>query len=155
EMVDDLASGHIELKPQNLDERTFFPRFKRPPNGSVLSWESNADQIDRLARSLDFGIYPNPMGLPRLTVGQEFVLVRSLEVTDTTSSAPAGTITNITSDGISVSTATLDIVLRKVQSVDGLTFSLREFAERYGLHPGGRFEKLDCALLERLAAVNN
>jgi methionyl-tRNA formyltransferase len=46
ELVDDLASGQVSPIKQNLEERTFFSYYKRPPAGCVLSLNGRAADID-------------------------------------------------------------------------------------------------------------
>src|SRR5579885_3463835 len=58
ELTDDLAADRVSARKQNLSERTFFPRSKRPSPGCTLSWNRSAREISALARALDFGYYP-------------------------------------------------------------------------------------------------
>ena len=154
QLIDELAAGGVHATKQNLEDRTFFPRFKRPLRAGVLSWNDEATVIDALVRSLDFGPYPNPMGLPKLLLGTEYVLVRDLDITNDKSSAPAGTITNIGNSGVKVATTTVDVILRKLQTIDGKDLSVSKFVAGYGLQERQRFDELDRALAERISNRN-
>jgi polyketide synthase PksN len=38
ELIDDIAYDRVSARKQDLDERTFFSRDKRPSSGCILSW---------------------------------------------------------------------------------------------------------------------
>ncbi len=59
ELVDDLEAGTAAEMPQNLSQRTYYGRYRRPERGCLISWNSTAEEIDAFVRSLDFGPYPN------------------------------------------------------------------------------------------------
>ncbi len=80
ELVDDLASGRVQAIPQDLSQRTYFPRWKRPHANCTIDWTSSALQIDRLALALDYGSYSNPLGMPKLYLGSRAVVAKSAEV---------------------------------------------------------------------------
>ena len=96
ELIDGLLCGRVSARKQNLGERTFFPRYKRPPVGCVLSWNRCAHYIDAFIRALDFGPYPNRLGLPKLAVWGDFIIV-------------LGTVANIDHGSIRISTASWEI----------------------------------------------
>src|SRR5260370_14468162 len=59
ELIDDLSRGHLSVRKQNLAERTFFPRSRRPSPACILSWNRSAREVSAFVRALDFGSYPN------------------------------------------------------------------------------------------------
>lgn len=154
ELVDDLARGQVNPTKQRLEERTFYPRYKRPAAACVFSWDGDAEDIDALIRALEFGTYPNPLGLAKFRVGDDFIVVRRAEVTAVRSAAPAGTITAIHADALTVATGTRDIALRRLQTVDGRDLAIPEFVERFGLSEGYRLEALGAQDAERATTLN-
>jgi methionyl-tRNA formyltransferase len=80
ELIDELSSGQALVRKQNLDERTYFGRYKRPPAGGVLSFNCCAHDIDAFVRALDFGSYPNPLGRAKLVIENNSIVVSKLEV---------------------------------------------------------------------------
>jgi amino acid adenylation domain-containing protein len=154
ELIDELAEDRAGARKQNLGERTFYPRYKRPAAGAVISWTNAAEDISALVRALDFNQYPNPLGLAKFPVGQEFILLREMAVTETSSKSPPGTIIAMDAHGITVSTSTHDVVLRTLQTIDGKSLSIPEFISRFGLGVGHRFPDLEATIAERLAVWN-
>ena len=58
ELIDDIACGRASARKQNLNERTYFSRDKRPSPGCILSWNRSARDLGAFVRALDFGPYP-------------------------------------------------------------------------------------------------
>jgi amino acid adenylation domain-containing protein len=154
DLVRDLEGGRVSAAEQNLDDRTFYPRFKRPEAACVFRWHQDAEAIAALVRGLDFGPYPNPLGLGKIAVGGDFVLVREVRVATAASHEPPGTVTTVGSDTVKVSTGTRDLELRGLQSIDGGRLPIGEFVEKYDLSPGRRLPELDGDTVERLTAFH-
>jgi len=65
-LLEDLAAGRLSPRPQDPTARSYFPRLRRPPAASVLSWDRPAEELDALGRALSFGSESNPLGLPKI-----------------------------------------------------------------------------------------
>lgn len=150
ELVDELAEGRSQAIAQNLAERTYFPLYQRPAAGGVLDWQHSAAAIAALVRALDFGPYPNPLGLPKIALNDEFVLVSQAEILAEPSPTVPGTILTLSPDSLTVSTATQPVVLKKFLSLDGLPLPATKIATRYNLHPGQQLPQLDAETTQRL-----
>jgi amino acid adenylation domain-containing protein/non-ribosomal peptide synthase protein (TIGR01720 family) len=152
-LADDLAAGRARPQPQNLAERSFFSRGKRPLAGCALSWDADAETLSALARALQFGPYPNPLGLPKIALGAEFVAVTALDVLDARADQPPGTLIAIGDDTLIVATATYDVALHGLLTIDGQSLPAATLAARLGLRVGDRLGALDAARAERLTAL--
>jgi amino acid adenylation domain-containing protein/non-ribosomal peptide synthase protein (TIGR01720 family) len=152
-LIDDLAAGQAHPLPQNLAERTFFPRAKRPVGGCTLSWEATAEFLAALVRALQFGPYPNPIGLPKIAFGAQFVAVTALDVLDSRAGRPPGTIVSIGDDALIVATATCDVALRELLMIDGQPLPIATLAARFGLRVGDQLPALDAERADRLTAL--
>jgi amino acid adenylation domain-containing protein len=150
ELIDDLENDRVTPRHQDMSERVYFPFYERPRAGCVLSWRQDAQDIDAFVRALQFGPYPNPLGLPKLAMGKHFLIVPKLDVLDSSSNALAGTITSITDDAITISSSTRQVLLRKLLTIDGEPLPVLEAAARFGLHEGYRLEDLDQEVADRL-----
>ncbi|MFN8455666.1 MAG: hypothetical protein U0401_13535 [Anaerolineae bacterium] len=89
EPVDELAEERNQPIPQNLANRAIFSLHQRPAAGGMLNWQNSAATLDALVRALDFGPYPNPLGLPKMALPDEFVLVSHRRLWRAASAAPA------------------------------------------------------------------
>ncbi len=154
ELVDDLACDRASFLPQNLEERTYFSLNKRPPSGCVIAWDQGAEDIAAFMRALEFGPYPNRLGLPKLAIGKDLIVVSSLEVLESLVDALPGTIVAVTNDALTVSTRTNHVALREFLTVDGQPLAVPEAVARFGLDRGARFEDLDQDLADRLTVAN-
>jgi amino acid adenylation domain-containing protein len=154
ELVDELATGRVQEREQSLLERTFIPRYERPPAQAVIRWDDGAQAIDALVRALDFGTYPNPLALAKVLVGDEMLTVRRASAVACASEAPAGTVRSIGERTITVASGSGDVVLEELSSLDGEPCSVVELVRRHGLHPGIRLEGLDPETRERISGTN-
>jgi methionyl-tRNA formyltransferase len=150
QLIDELSAGKAVAISQNLNNRTYFPPAKRPSVGSLLSFNRCAYELDALVRALDFGTYPNPLGLAKLAIGSDFIVVSRLEVLDEFSQASPGTITGIETDFLKVSTSSYEIVLRELQTLGGKHLSIPDLVKRFGLQVGYRFQNIDLELAKRI-----
>jgi methionyl-tRNA formyltransferase len=133
QLIDDLSGGKAVTVKQNLNERTYFPPSKRPSSGGLLSFNRCAYELDALVRALDFGQYPNPLGLAKLAIGSDFIVVSRLEVLDEFSQASPGTITGIETDFLKVSTSSYEIALRELQTLEVKPLSIPDLVKRFHL----------------------
>ncbi len=154
ELIDDLTYDRVSARKQNLNERSFFPLSKRPPSGCLLSWNRSARDIDAFVRALDFGPYPNPMGLPKLAIGRDFIIVSEIEVLNSMSTAAPGTVTHIDASCVRVATRDDEIALRKLLTIDGQPLPMADFVAKFGLYKGYQFKELDQEVAARITAYN-
>ena len=154
QLIGELKSETVLPQKQNLENRSFFPRFKRPLNGSVISWDLHASEISALVRALNFGHHPNPLGAAKMLVGDEFYIVRELEILDSVSKNPAGTISKIEADNLQISTADREIILRAILRLNSSPIAVSDLAEKFDLSVGARLPELDVQTAQKLDALN-
>ena len=154
ELIDDLAYGNVESKAQDLRERTFFPSYLQPTHGCVLDWFLPSDQLDSLVRSLDFGNYPNPLGMPKIYIDGEFVIITKLKILDSKSEELPGTILAIDDKYIQVATSEFDVAIGGFRQINGYPLRVRDFFECFKLQRGFQFPKLDPEFGGQIAAIN-
>ncbi|MGK7872420.1 MAG: amino acid adenylation domain-containing protein [Xenococcaceae cyanobacterium] len=143
QLIDDLSSGQALGSKSTLDERTYFPRSKRLSAGGVLLFNRCAHDIDANLRALDFGPYPNPLGLMKLVIGSDLLIVPKLDVTNSVSKSPPGTVTTIEPNLLKVSTTSYDVALYQVITIDGQTLSIPDLVARFGLKIGYQFQDIE------------
>lgn len=136
ELVEDLSLGRLSRREQALEQRTFFPRFKRPPAGGVITWCSPSEDISALVRALSFGNHPNPLGTAKMTVEGQFFAVSEAGVSESGTGTAPGTINEIGPDFLKISTLDMDIILRQVSCLTGRRVSIDDLVARFGLHEG-------------------
>ncbi|HEY9830739.1 MAG TPA: amino acid adenylation domain-containing protein [Stenomitos sp.] len=150
QLIDELSSGQVLVSKQNLDERTYFPRYKRPRAGGVFSFNRCAHDIDAFVRALNFGPYPNSLGLAKLVIGSSSLIVSKLEVLDDQPKFPPGTVTAIEPSFLKVSTANYSVALHQVLTSDGQELSIPDVVARFGLQVGYRFKDIEPDMVRRI-----
>jgi len=153
ELILGLAQGAIAPLKQDLLERTYFPYYLRPAAGCVVSWNRPAWDLDAFVRALDFGSYPNPLGLAKIAVKDELVLVAQVQVLETASRKAPGTIVNITADSLSVATLDRNLAISRLLEVDGSKLSVSDFVARFNLREGDRLEEIESHTSNRITEM--
>jgi natural product biosynthesis luciferase-like monooxygenase protein len=153
ELILGLAQGAIAPLKQDLLERTYFPYYLRPAAGCIVSWNRPARDLDAFVRALDFGSYPNPLGLAKIAVKDELVLLSQIRVLETVSRKAPGTVLSITTDSLSVATLDCDLAISRLLDVDGRTLSISDFVARFNLREGDRLEEIESHNSDRITKM--
>jgi len=154
ELIAELAEGRATPVAQDPSRRTYRGRLDRPPGAGVVSWRRSAEELDAAVRACDFGPQPNGFGTVKVAVGGELVVVREAEVGEAASTAPAGTVVDLSDEGVTVATASRDLRLRRLATLAGAPLAPAEVAARWGVGRGGRLPELDPERADRLAAAH-
>ncbi|MEZ0109039.1 methionyl-tRNA formyltransferase [Catenulispora sp. EB89] len=94
-LVTGLESGDITPRKQDLSQRSYFARKDTLPHGGIVSWDSEAAQIERACRAADHGPFVNRLGVPKIVVGEHVFVLRRAAVVD----RPKGAIGTVEVDG--------------------------------------------------------
>mgnify|MGYP004701088783 CR=1 FL=1 len=146
ELVEELAAGRTNLRAQDLSERSYIPRYRRPSGFCSLDWTLPAKTLDALFRALDLGPYPNPFALPKFWDGQEFQYFGALEVLPDPAGEP-GEFEALPDGGLRVGTATSGVLIREPRRLSGEPFRPPRSS--------GRFPALDAELRDRLTQMHS
>lgn len=155
ELINELSEERINPKTQNLEERTYFSRSKTQKAGFIFSWNRCALEIDAFVRALDFGSYRNPLGTAKFLLENELIIVSKLEVLGSLSEFPPGTITAIEPTFIKVCTASYEVALHQVLTIDGQNLSIPELVARFRLHKGYQFRDIAPELAKDIETLDS
>ncbi|MDL2407573.1 AMP-binding protein, partial [Rhizobium calliandrae] len=107
ELLEGLINGGLKAEPQKLQNRSYFPKCRRPEAAGCIRWDQSAQALAALVRGLDFGpYYFNPLCSPKVLLANDAVKVRRLEVSTPRSGLPSGSLLEIHHDHWRVATAT-------------------------------------------------
>ncbi|MCK1428307.1 amino acid adenylation domain-containing protein, partial [Bradyrhizobium sp. 87] len=136
ELLTGLANGELSVRPQAVVERSDFPRSRPPDAAGCMRWNRAAENLSAMMRALDFGPYhSNPLCLSKALVGDDVVVVRSLEVSARRTGCPAGTLVEIHPSHWRVATDTEDVDV-SFGSADGNALDARVLARDFDLDVG-------------------
>jgi len=145
DLVDELVTNRVQRVPQDINNRSYYKRWQRPPVACIIDWKMPAIEIDHLFRGLDFGPYKNPMGLPKIYLNDRVMIVKGYEILETEQQAEPGTILDITSESINVATATKVIKLSDFYTPQVEPQSPQKYFKEKGLSVGDVLPKLSDA----------
>lgn len=154
-LLKELETDSLTPLQQNLADRSYFGKFKRPDNGAIINWQNSAQDIEALVRAMDFGDYPNPIASPKLLFsGQPYIVTRA-KAGEEQSDCVAGTVLSFEESGIKVATGDGVINLNQFRHLNGKVISAGELANQLQLAKGMQFDSLDQPLLQQLDAINS
>ena len=118
EVLSKLETGLLERTAQDLSQRTYFAKDKRPAHMGLIDAAQSATDLSALVRGLDFGDYWNPLGTAKLGLTDGIYCFRRLEILPGTD-VPAGEITAVETDRVTIGTATNAITLAGFSGLGG------------------------------------
>jgi natural product biosynthesis luciferase-like monooxygenase protein len=149
-----VGAGDFSGREQDLTGRNYFGRWARPAMSAVIDWQSTAEQISALVRALDFGAQANPLTLPKLFLGDAFLAVGSVAISDQTSGLAAGTVVGAEQGQLQVATKSADVVLSGLTHLDGASIAFDDVVRRYGLGVGAALPALSASAAERVTEAS-
>jgi polyketide synthase PksN len=155
ELLDELAANSYALTFQDLNRRTYYGKYKRPPVGCVLSWKSSAEEMEAIVRALQFGKYQNQLGLAKLAVAEEYIIVDHIRVMRNKSNLKPGTIVDITELSFKVATVSNDIEISSVMSINGAPLPVADCIKKYNLKLGDSLVEMDSETGTRITLLHD
>ena len=155
ELLDELTDNCETLSIQNLEERTYYGKYKRPPVGGVLSWCLSAEEMNAFARALDFGFSHNPLGTPKLAAGSTYFMVPRIQVLPSVSVDLPGTLVGCDDNSLTLATTSHDICIDRFIAPDSTSLSAGDFLDRYKMNKGFRFIDPDPETAGRITELSN
>jgi polyketide synthase PksN len=155
ELLDELAADSYALTFQDLNRRTYYGKYKRPPVGCVLSWKSSAEEMDAIVRALQFGKYQNKLGIAKLAVADEYIIVDHIRVTRNKSDLKPGTIVDITELNFKVATVSNDIEISSVMLINGAPLPVADCIKKYNLKLGDSLVEMDSEIGTRITLLHD
>ena len=119
ELLVELEAGTITRLAQDTTKRTYFSRSRRPTPDCVIPFDWTADRIAAFFRALDFGSQPNPIGYPKIAFNDKRYIVGRMEICAERSGAQAETILELNDSFVRVATASADLKLSDLKTLDG------------------------------------
>ena len=151
ELAQQIVDGTATPESQNLSQQTYYGRERRPLAGGLIDWSQTGAQINALSRALSFNGYDNPLALPKIYLAaQGLVLSPIVELGETRSDKPMGSLVSVTPTGLTISTAGRDVQIPKLIDLDGTAMTPSEFLNRFELKIGDVLPVLDVVEKEAL-----
>ncbi|MCP4904776.1 MAG: LLM class flavin-dependent oxidoreductase [bacterium] len=105
ELVAQIGVGTATGRAQNLDDRSYFARHRRPAAAAVLDWRCPAVELAQWVRAMDFGHYENAFASARLLHQGSLRLVRTARAEEISEGVEPGRILTLDDGGMLVACA--------------------------------------------------
>jgi natural product biosynthesis luciferase-like monooxygenase protein len=123
-VIEQLESGAPQRRAQDLTQRSYFARAKRPAAAGRLDFNRAGKELAALVRSLDFAAYQNPLTCPKIDIAGRVVLVGSARLVASMSDAAPGTVLECDRHGLVVATGAGVLRLDGLRDSGGQPLSL-------------------------------
>ncbi|MFI5621609.1 amino acid adenylation domain-containing protein, partial [Streptomyces sp. NPDC051567] len=131
-------------------ERRFYRRSDRMASGGIVHAGTSAAEAERISKALDYGSFPNPLGVPALVTELGAVFTQQVRVVPRENRRPGTTVVSVTDSALTLSAPDADLMLSDFTAVDGSTLSGHAAAQRLGITKGAALPPVS---EERLAAI--
>ena len=148
EVVDQIGTGNLAPRRQDLSQRTYYGRDRRPAAAGTLRFDRPAEELSQLWRALDFGPgYANRLVAPKLLTAGGLFHVTAFEVVESGPHlvAAPGTVLAVEATGVLIATADRAVRVDGVLYADGKTL-LRESVVAGDILPLPGADTLDAAV---------
>jgi|GEM_PF-1333719 len=142
-LVAKLSIGQIQLIEQNQSKRSYFARFDKPKNCSIINWNESASTISAQYRALQFEGYLNEVALPKILMGKQCIVPQKLRILPTKSTQLPGTICQLNNQKLIIATADYDVEISAATSMFGKVLDQEDYLSQYQLSPGYRLNLID------------
>ncbi|WP_230989500.1 MupA/Atu3671 family FMN-dependent luciferase-like monooxygenase [Devosia faecipullorum] len=111
-LIERIEAGALEGRSQDLGQRSYYAKAKRPAAAGTLAWHQSAETLLRLVNGLNFGAgYANPLVTPKLRASDGLYRITDFKIEPMMSGAMPGTVLAISSDGVSVATGDASVIV--------------------------------------------
>jgi amino acid adenylation domain-containing protein len=155
DLIQKLEKGSLLGEKQNLRNRSYFSRSQKPSHLGFISWMDSAQDIERLYRALFLGPYPNALATFKIFINNNIFIPSKLEILSSRSQKLPGTITQITEEGINVSTKTQDIRLSHFKNSNDHACFIKDIIKKSEVSVGYTFKNSDEKVLKDLQYLSN
>ncbi|MFT7523207.1 MAG: natural product biosynthesis luciferase-like monooxygenase protein [Candidatus Paceibacteria bacterium] len=118
-MLDKLENGSFETKQQDLSQRSYCARSKRPDAAGLLDFTLSADSLIALVRAMDHGEYWNPICAPKIKLESGLYVIGTAEKAGVATDAEPGIILEIDGDFMVVTTGSAPVRLGRFKDFFG------------------------------------
>ncbi|MEP5729183.1 MAG: MupA/Atu3671 family FMN-dependent luciferase-like monooxygenase [Sulfitobacter sp.] len=122
-----LEAGTLERTSQDLTERSYFAKDKRPAHLGLLDLMQPVATLSALVRGLDFGGYANPLVTAKLALGGQVLRVGALAIVQV-DGAP-GVVLEVETDQITIGGADGAVKLSGLTTLTGEAVDLTAIAQ--------------------------
>lgn len=154
QLIGDLENGKLELRAQDLSNRSYYGRYKTPKDFAILSFEQKSKEIESLVRGLYFDVYPNTIAIPKIVINGEPLAVSHVRCGRASDEQP-GTIVKITREYLEVATIDKNLIIGKLTDLRGREVDLLDLERQGSIGALRQLQRPSAALLDRLASLES
>lgn len=155
ELTDELTKGTLQSQPQQAFQEHYFGLGKKPDQSAILDFSNSDKSLSQLTRAMDYGVYDCPLSYPKLFLGNgNWVSARHLSMENSTADSLAGTVLDISTQGLLIACDQGAVRLSGFYSITGESLCPLKLAKEYALSLDCSLPKAEEAQTHKLNAVD-
>ncbi|MFB9343389.1 MupA/Atu3671 family FMN-dependent luciferase-like monooxygenase [Aminobacter aganoensis] len=115
DMLTAIDERTLAPQPQDLSQRTYYARDRRPAAAGTLRFDRDAQTLSRAARGLDFGSgYANPLARTKVSTDGGLFVVTRFETMEHADGQAAGTVISVSDEGAVIAAADRHVLVQGI-----------------------------------------
>ncbi len=151
ELVEALAAGQEQRRPQDLSARTYFGRRARPDGLAVLDFAQSAAAVARTVRAFDHGGYKNPIAIAKVRCPHGVFVPSGVALLPGRGAAP-GMVTALGDDFVQVACTDGEVQLLRPRCLRGSLLLAKALAQ-LGVVVGGALSLPSRSQIDEITAL--
>ena len=119
ELIDELANQKHKRIKQEPGAGKYYSLYNKPKYNGIITWPCSANEISALYRATNFTDHENKLCLPKLIINNCTYLPKEARVVKNTKRQAPGTIVDLSSGELRVTTVSDDVIFSKISCVTG------------------------------------
>lgn len=153
ELLEELETGKVIPQKQSLKKRSYFSRYKKPFNAGLLTWDQEAEKIERQFRAFSFSHTRNPLCSLKINLVNELVCPHRVQILDQVAQETPGKIIQLKQDGLIIAVKQGYILLSDLTDLKGNRLNIKKLCELKNIHVGTVLENLQKDVLKELKST--
>ncbi|AKF95949.1 hybrid non-ribosomal peptide synthetase/type I polyketide synthase [Brevibacillus laterosporus] len=143
QLMNNIESNQEFSYLQDKNERSYFGKYQRPANACLISFQWEAEKIQAFVNglTLNTSVLENPLGLPKIQIGNDYYLIEDMTILPTPSTMEPGTIIEIHKEYLRIATASNDIHINRILSLEGEELTIPKQMEAQGIIVGAQISE--------------
>ncbi len=148
-LLNDILSNQLIQTEQQSNHLNYYKKCQKPTQAPLISYTSDVEDVDKLVRALNYGGYWNPVGMPKLMIGESVYIVTDAQIISDEKHHP-GEIIAVDTNQISIAFDNGVVRFETVIDLKGVKKSPIEIIKKENLSVG---DKLSCLTDHELSDI--
>lgn len=126
ELIDSIIAGNLIGFQQDITNRSYYGKWKKPKQASLINWNHKTEEIINFVHSLDFGEYDNTLAVPKILYKGKYYIVEKIRETRKNEMKSEHSLAMVKDGTLVVSTKDGQLEVHKICDLEGKEVNISE-----------------------------